>query len=135
MNQTRLPILGARRLVQPIDLIHEIHSTAAILEILPFPTIPNGKNIIVHSNRATLINPQSSGPIEARAQHVHAKTAALGRRAVVQFVEGHAVLERAFLYEFAAGDVFVLVGHAHDEAEVDFRVGVVVRGAEFEHVA
>lgn len=45
------------------------------------------------------------------------------------------MLERAFLHEFAAGDVFVLVGHAHDEAEVDFRVGVVVRGAEFEHVA
>lgn len=135
MNQTRLPIRVARRLVQPVDLIHEIHSTAAILEILPLSAIPDSKNIIIHSNGAALINPQSRSPVEARAQHVDAQTAALGRCAVVQLVEGHAVLERAFLHEFAAGDVFVLVGHAHDEAEVDFRAGVVARRAELEHVA
>lgn len=135
MNQTLLPIRVAGRLVQPIDLIHKVHSTAAILEVLPLPTIPDSKNVVVHSNSAALVNPQSRSPVKARAQHVNARTATLGRRAVVQLVEGHAVLERAFLHKFAAGDVFVLVGHAHDEAEIDFRVGVVVRGAEFEHVA
>jgi hypothetical protein len=55
--------------------------------------------------------------------------------ALVELVEVDGVLEGAVLDEGALGDVGVVLGQAHDEAEVDLGVGIQLAGAELNDVA
>jgi hypothetical protein len=135
MPRKHLPIRVVRRLVEPVDLSDQIHRTAAVLQVGPLATIPDSKDAVCNGDSAALLDAEGRGPVEARPEHVHTHSSVFCGGALVQFFEGHAVLEGTLLYELFAWDVFVLVRHAHREAKVDLGVWVLTGGAEFEHVA
>lgn len=55
--------------------------------------------------------------------------------AFVELVEVDGVLEGAVFDERAIGDLGVVLGQAHDKAQVDLGVGIQLVGAEFDDVA
>ena len=61
--------------------------------------------------------------------------AVVPRSALVESLEVNSVLQRAVLNQGALWDVLVVLGQAHDEAEVDLGVGVELAGAELDDVA
>lgn len=133
-EEAPLPVIVARRLVKPVHLIHQVHRAAAVPQVFPLAAVPDRENALSNSNSAALLNAQSSSPVDARPQHVHAESAAFGSGTLVDLVERHAVLESTLFHELFAGDVLELVGHAHGEPE-GLLDGVLSCGAEFEHVA
>lgn len=56
-------------------------------------------------------------------------------RTLVKRLEVYGVLQGAILDESALGDVVVVLGEAHDKAEVDLGVGVELAGAQLDDVA
>jgi hypothetical protein len=135
MPEKHLPVRVVRRLVKPVDLSDQIHRAAAVLQVYPLATISDSKDAVCNSDSTALLDAKSRCPVEACPEHVHAHSSVFCGGALVQFFEGHAVLEGTLLYELFAWDVFVLVRHAHGEAEIDLGVWVLTGGAEFEHVA
>lgn len=135
MLEEHLPVRVVRRHIKPVDLSHQIHRTATVLQVGPFATIPDGKDAVCHCDGAALLDAEGRRPVEACPEHVHAQSSIFGGGALVELFEGHAVLESTLLYELFAWDVFVLVRHAHREAEIHLRARVFTGGAEFEHVA
>jgi hypothetical protein len=135
MPEKHLPVRVVRRLVKPIDLSDQIHRAAAVLQVGPFTTISDSKDAVCNGDSAALLDAEGRGPVEACPEHVHAHSSVFCSGALIQSFKGHAVLEGTLLYELFAWDVFVLVRHAHREAEIDLGVWVLTGSAEFEHVA
>lgn len=59
----------------------------------------------------------------------------VARGALVERLEVDGVLEGAVLDQGTLGDVLVVAGEAHDEAEAGLGVGVELAGAELDDVA
>lgn len=129
-----LPVRVTRRLVKPVHLINQIRRTASVPQICPLAAVSDREYLVANSDGAALLNSQLRGPVHARLQHVHTEGATFCSSAFVDLVERHAVLQRTFLDQLFAGDVLVLVGHAHGEAE-GLLDGVGSGSAELEHVA
>ena len=61
--------------------------------------------------------------------------AVVARGALVESLEVNGMLQRAVLDQGTLGNVLVVLGQAHDEAEIDLGVRVELAGAELDDVA
>lgn len=76
-----------------------------------------------------------SRPLDAVSQQLNAVGSLIAGRAFVELIEVDGVLESAVFDERAIGDLRVVPGQAHDEAEMDLGVGIELAGAEFDDIA
>lgn len=74
-------------------------------------------------------------PLDAVSQQLYAVGGLVAGGAFVELVEVDGVLEGAVFDERAIGDLGVILGQAHDKAQVDLGVGIQLVGAEFDDVA
>lgn len=76
-----------------------------------------------------------SRSLDTVSQQLNAVSSVVTGSALVELVEVDGVLESAVFDERAIGDLGVVPGQAHDEAEMDLGVGIELAGAEFDDVA
>lgn len=86
---------------------------------------------IVRECRETYI----SRPLDTVSQQLNAVGSLIPGGAFVELVEVDSMLQSAVFDERAIGDLGVVLGQAHDEAEMDLGVGIELAGAEFDDVA
>lgn len=80
-------------------------------------------------------NTHGGGALDAGAEELEAVGAVVARGAFVEGLEVDGVLQGTILDEGALGDLLVVLGQAHYEAEVDLRLRVQLAGAELDDVA
>lgn len=73
--------------------------------------------------------------LDAAAQEVETVSAVVAGGALVELLDVDGVLQGAILDEGALGNLLVVLGQAHDEAEADLGVGVELARAELDDVA
>ncbi|KAK1252933.1 hypothetical protein MKX08_004120 [Trichoderma sp. CBMAI-0020] len=74
-------------------------------------------------------------PLDTVSQQLNAVGSLITGGALIELVEVDGMLQSAVLDERAIGDLGVVLGQAHDEAEMDLGVGIELAGAEFDDVA
>lgn len=100
-----------------------------MLAISPFATISDAVDLLINSDGAALGDVIGGAPHDALLEHVGGRLAVVFAQTCVQATKVHAVLEGAVLKKAGGGNVGVVVGETHGEAEVLFGVRVEVRGA------
>lgn len=76
-----------------------------------------------------------SRPLDAVSQQLDTVGSFITGSAFVELVEVDSMLQSAVFDKRAIGDLRVVLGQAHDEAEMDLGVGIELAGAEFDDVA
>lgn len=76
-----------------------------------------------------------SRSLDTVSQQLNAVGSLIPGGALVELAEVDGVLESAVFDERAIGNLGVVFGQAHDEAEMDLGVGIELAGAEFDNIA
>lgn len=76
-----------------------------------------------------------SRPLDTVSQQLNAMGSFITGGAFVKLAKVDGMLQSAVFDERAIGDLGVVLGQAHDEAEMDLGVGIELAGAEFDDVA
>lgn len=147
-------------MVQLLDSEDEVVDAGAVRAVLPLVVVADAVDFVVEADGAAdchvgleqvvriivkacfcfiksrLVGRTYLGrPLDAVSQQLNAVGAVVASGALVELVEVDGMLEGAVFDEGAFGDVGVVLGQAHDEAEVDLGVGIQLAGAEFDDIA
>lgn len=123
----------SRIAVQFLYLNNQIIHPRTIRAVLPIPVV-NAVHLVVQPHRAARSDAHVDTPLHAIPQQPHAHPIGAAC-ALIQLLEVDGVLQRTALDQGFIGDLLVVVGETHDEAEIDARLRVEVGGAQLEDVA
>lgn len=131
-------LLGCLRCMLIPQLHHildQVSDLMATLTVGPLATIHDTPHLAIQPDRTALVDTRLGASINATPQNVRPPRAIVPAYTVVELAEADAVLECTVADQPLRGNVLVVLGQAHCEAEVDLGVWVHVGSAELDGVA